>query len=912
MAGVGARAASPPPIFACCVVHSTHPTTAQMPRFGSPQSSGDLSQPLVSSPADESPSFQTEDTEAENEPQELAVFSSSGQGCCSGKVQTAGLFLLSVVDWLHIIAAFFAMVRLGWVDHPDTGAKITCFLYVFKVVSHLALVAVRMHRNFLAHKTDTQAGGDVKGDAKTRAWYESQEWFVAMTFNSFMMIFVIFAVNNPYTMHRRSTKRDRLGKTRWKKGKINLLAVFARIGKGGKWDLATSYVMLTNIVCTSCALYLTVLNRDTVTHSTKTLDWAAFFLVLFHFIVAVLLSLLAKLLRTQQGHWGSALGALLIVAVDLVNVVVVLVLAFQLISIDCPDREEHNVIDRNQPQWSLALQKTCVSHCWWNMSSDDADKFCGHDAMQVTTFAPLAVEGFVEHTWICAASQGPEGDFDDVLQIQRAATAWVSSLMLGLMLQFFCGLIAGYEQAVKGLRRTQLQNVLGRGERDDALQDSDYDQATDTVQQITFLTWMMTFALTFLERPYSANLFSRNKLVNPFRQPTSQLSNNWRLMLLATSVLACRCVSFTVFSYLALAFSNYERGWGTLTSNQSGCGKQNFGPLVLASLVLFSSQTLLSVIFSYGWTSSNDSWQFPCAAIVFNKWSALLCMVGICVLDLLVTILSCYFLVCINVRSSPLMQCDRDFGADLLFKMHQQTEIRTLAHLIILLYVLRCVIQIISMPVRRHKRQAPCSSTGIEEGYNARALLSNGLVHGFFVLVATFPLDAACWFMESWSPAAARPHWTNGSVGFLTLILKTFMVYLLLCAIAASPHGAAVSTTGILGAWLFIFQSAIQFIGFVYQHVAMPTDRTESDSICCCGTGRRAGYYANEQLIARHTQQLGQMVTDVAIQSSKQSFRGTGIRSSTEGQSVLQLHQRHERVDATAWRIAILFIAYVD
>jgi hypothetical protein len=57
---------------------------------------------------------------------------------------------------------------------------------------------------------------------------------------------------------------------------------------------------------------------------------------------------------------------------------------------------------------------------------------------------------------------------------------------------------------------------------------------TLTVQQITFLTWMMTFALTFLERPYSANLFSRNKLVNPFRQPTSQLSNNWRLVLLAT------------------------------------------------------------------------------------------------------------------------------------------------------------------------------------------------------------------------------------------------------------------------------------------------------------------------------------------------------------------------------------------
>eukprot|EP01048_Picozoa_sp_COSAG05_P030731 COSAG05_NODE_10840_length_543_cov_1.058559_1_plen_178_part_10 len=177
------------------------------------------------------------------------------------------------------------------------------------LTSHAGLVIFRMHVN---HRK-----GAISADAR---WREDQEWFVAMTFNSYMMLFAFFWLNEPFKMFKKQKKNfdikvdctlkteacddaaevggqipvgsvftafsayengrepeilgegeaewlhvekltlpgqkrpKRLSKsqegwipksmveTRWKRRKLGLLGVFARIGKGGAWDLAASYV----------------------------------------------------------------------------------------------------------------------------------------------------------------------------------------------------------------------------------------------------------------------------------------------------------------------------------------------------------------------------------------------------------------------------------------------------------------------------------------------------------------------------------------------------------------------------------------------------------------------------------------------------------------------------------------------
>lgn len=58
-----------------------------------------------------------------------------------------------------------------------------------------------------------------------------------------MMLIIMFNVEDPYKMKQQRKTRDKNGKIRWKKKKLGLLGVFARIGKAGKKDLWASGVM---------------------------------------------------------------------------------------------------------------------------------------------------------------------------------------------------------------------------------------------------------------------------------------------------------------------------------------------------------------------------------------------------------------------------------------------------------------------------------------------------------------------------------------------------------------------------------------------------------------------------------------------------------------------------------------------
>lgn len=140
---------------------------------------------------------------------------------------------------LHIILAIGSMLTNVEGGHggAEAPATVCLIMYIIKVVSHSMVVWSRWHAN---RQYDKDAG---KIGKSTHRWYMDQEWFVSMTFNSFMMLIVMFNVEDAYKMKKQRRSRDKNGKIRWKPKKLGLFGVFARIGKAGKKDLWASYVM---------------------------------------------------------------------------------------------------------------------------------------------------------------------------------------------------------------------------------------------------------------------------------------------------------------------------------------------------------------------------------------------------------------------------------------------------------------------------------------------------------------------------------------------------------------------------------------------------------------------------------------------------------------------------------------------
>jgi hypothetical protein len=125
----------------------------------------------------------------EEDDEDIPMF--AGVKCCKGPLFGAAMITLCIVDWLHVILAIVFMVSVANdnSDGDNVGATVGACLYFTKVVTHMGLVVVRLCK------------GDAKKDLTTR-WREDQEWFVSMTFNSFMMLFVHFFIDSPWVMVR--------------------------------------------------------------------------------------------------------------------------------------------------------------------------------------------------------------------------------------------------------------------------------------------------------------------------------------------------------------------------------------------------------------------------------------------------------------------------------------------------------------------------------------------------------------------------------------------------------------------------------------------------------------------------------------------------------------------------------------
>lgn len=128
------------------------------------------------------------------------------------------MFTLALVDLLHVLLTIFNMHEIWQSDGvkgDKTGAKDrakACLaLYVVKAVTHTLLVVIKMVRNGRGTKMMDKYG---KNDALTR-WRHSQQWFVAMTFNSFLMLPVFLFIAT--TTGRRSRNDDPFDLVRWQK-----------------------------------------------------------------------------------------------------------------------------------------------------------------------------------------------------------------------------------------------------------------------------------------------------------------------------------------------------------------------------------------------------------------------------------------------------------------------------------------------------------------------------------------------------------------------------------------------------------------------------------------------------------------------------------------------------------------------
>jgi hypothetical protein len=153
-------------------------------QFTEPASLGDANRGSVML---HEPQINDDDATMDDE-NELEIF--AGIKCMTGWKLFVVFITLCIVDWLHIVFALLSMVQL--VDKNSdfsTGATICFVMYSIKVITQLVLVISKWLDN---SKYDSGAG---KVGKATHRWYKDQEWFVGMTFNSFMMIFVFLFIN---------------------------------------------------------------------------------------------------------------------------------------------------------------------------------------------------------------------------------------------------------------------------------------------------------------------------------------------------------------------------------------------------------------------------------------------------------------------------------------------------------------------------------------------------------------------------------------------------------------------------------------------------------------------------------------------------------------------------------------------
>ena len=819
-------------------------------------------------------------------------------GDCKPMLKGAAFVTLCIIDLCHV---FLTMLNMGFLAYMKEGdmeerelvnlqenAGLCLLLYGIKIISHGGLVVIRMLCNGHAQPSDA-----------TSRWRESQGWFVAMTFNSFMMLFPVFFVptdglGNPWRLVERSdytkctvnkkfkpplgrqastasesgrpspllsaeeisigetvyiteTQRRKafpppeeggqaeldirarattitgfvLSKTQahrqlvpritaegkfpgtkkgwmkvdgipagpgaggnclaitddcvWKLSTHGWLDVFARLGQGGPWDLAASYAMLVNIICT---FYAGLVNIKAITSHAQNdlLSKASLVAISIHFVVALWLYMGSKLYLTQSRQLGQTIVLVLIGVVDAASVITGLLLVHSLSS------------PTSQTLWHPPIiYKECMEEC---------------------------TDEHIDCTADCSKIPG---------RMQNVAFVWFMMICTMLAMQLSTAVLRGWE-----LKQEQDR---GRQAKKRETTNVDFTTVSDAFQAATFNTWLMPLVLVCLEVPYRLNLLTTDHDNSPFGLARTRLYHQTTVRKSAVVIYSlCRCGCTWMLIYVSVAYT--AAPWGALTSFSEDkpptlspisvrdpfagmCGTFPCDPKsIYATVALFALQGAVAFFFSFLWT------QRP------REWAAHLGMLLVCMLDMVNVTTSGYYAVCIAIGNSTdigsIFECESDFfdGDDhpaqgVIQSISENAVFRRLAIAVLAIYAGRFIIQACAFALRRG-----CDNDAVDT-VPLQSALVNGAVHGSFLLCALWPMDLPALLQNRWSPLQAQPHWTNGVVQLINLIEKTIMGYLMLQLHTPSAMDQAKPLVIVLIS-AFVSHSAIQLGAFVYQHLMRP------------------------------------------------------------------------------------------
>eukprot|EP01048_Picozoa_sp_COSAG05_P016578 COSAG05_NODE_2151_length_3472_cov_160.289835_2_plen_774_part_01 len=679
--------------------------------------------------------------------------------CCKMPPWLTGIMmiLLCVIDLLHVAATMVSMAELAKFgyssddcaggDGSGTGmddcaenqvvtnnARYCFILYVVKVTTTLALVVFRLN---------CCPGHGVKPDDNTNRWRANQTWFVAMTFNSFMMIYVYLFVptdchGNAWHLVKRSIRRqykvtrsadgnqpavlednakdvrpndkyltlrendyvsvsdevihahndqverytrclkgvrhdsdhvevfDALsgkqeegrfliscieatlerdevtghiiaaesGEIEWTDAGQGILDVFSRIGSGGIWDLALTYAMAMNIICTAYAFLINL--RAMKPGALPFQYWVSTVSIVSiaaHFFVSLFLYMFTKLYRTQrrphatpgETTWRSIVAVFLgLVDAGTVTLTILLIFAYQA-------NPESDAI------WHGNLEQ--VPKAW-------------------TDVAPW---------WLVAVVLGMAAQ---VVLIVRAGNQLIDT-----------------QRAIEGEAKPGMlvtTQALNRYEY--------YQSASDGFQGLAFNTWAMPLVLTVRERPvlrsyFSAtNCFASQWLPNPFRHnllsstrdrtafevfiPGNAKTQQLGQPVHNNDVLASLCITIVTLSrfvgtcgIIFVGVATLVPSWGK-TALAESCNAFPCSDTSLAILVAFFL-TQMSISYWFSFLHSAESWAVRLAYAG---------MFLLCLLDAATTSVTGYFAICILDSSDQFQQktagiknflnCPNDFGAN--------------------------------------------------------------------------------------------------------------------------------------------------------------------------------------------------------------------------------------------------------
>ena len=361
----------------------------------------------------------------------------------------------------------------------------------------------------------------------SEVWHENLRWYTTMCFNTLMMLPAMMLVNSPFRDSGKSV-RD----------------AYVKIGAQVAKDYQAGLILLLMVFKKTINGYLVVswlianeARKERDGDDAKQTEYAQFIsmgLLIAHLIVTLYVMMAPKLAHSQNGsvRWGCFL-----LSVALLDWLCLLTNALSLID-----------VYQHETDGTQAL------------APDDIPKFAERDT--------------VASTVNCAWQK------HNVLGVSIAAGVLFFMRVLAQLLAFF------YLRRVRGPLNRRHLNV--RTSTDMTVEGTAWRRWSDEFQALTFNSWMMTFALLFIEKPYRPNLLSSGDQ-SPFRRKLDIAKGCDGLTLVAL------IYAIVVFKKLCLIYVNVFK----LKDDCFHDGEEKYGNAVSTLALVFTALHSLLWFYSF-------------------------------------------------------------------------------------------------------------------------------------------------------------------------------------------------------------------------------------------------------------------------------------------------------------------------